>query len=155
MYTSSLPSFIAREGCASHPIQAHESPHRQVTTRIISPCWFLEGGPQHDDGGGILGNGAGSSGKEGDGDDEVVGVFDVVDADVDLDEQQLTLGCVTVDNNAGECDEGGVLPVLLVLFLLLLQQPDFFITGVAIGEVDRIGEIAGGGEGVAITGDGE
>lgn len=112
----------------------------------------MEGGPQHDDGGGILGNGTGSSGKEGDGAD-VVGVFDVVDADVDLDEQQLTLGCVTVDNNAGECDSGGVLLVVL-LFFLLPQHPDFSFTGATTGE-DGIGEIAGGGEGVAITGDGK
>lgn len=38
MYTSFFPSFIALEGCASQPIQAQESPHRHVTTRIVSPC---------------------------------------------------------------------------------------------------------------------
>lgn len=67
IYTSFFPSFIALEGCASQPIQAHESPHRHVTTRIVSPCWFLEGGPQHEEGGGMSGSGTGSSGnREGD-----------------------------------------------------------------------------------------
>lgn len=59
---------MAREGCASQPIQAQSSPHRHVTTRIISPCWFLEGGPQQLEGGGILGNGAGSTIRSTDGD---------------------------------------------------------------------------------------
>jgi hypothetical protein len=30
---------------------------------MVSPCWFLEGGPQHDVGGGILGNGTVSKGN--------------------------------------------------------------------------------------------
>ncbi|KAG2206577.1 hypothetical protein INT47_008594 [Mucor saturninus] len=46
-------------------MQAQESPHRQVTTRIVSPCWFLEGGPQQDVGGGILGNGTASNSNVG------------------------------------------------------------------------------------------
>lgn len=70
IYTSFFPSFIAREGCASQPIQAQSSPHRHVTTRIVSPCWFLEGGPQQLEGGGILGNGAGSTMHSRDGDDD-------------------------------------------------------------------------------------
>lgn len=37
-----------------------------MTTRIISPCWFLEGGPQHEEGGGISGNGT----------DSITGEFD-------------------------------------------------------------------------------
>lgn len=30
---------------------------------MVSPCWFLEGGPQHDVGGGISGNGTVSAGN--------------------------------------------------------------------------------------------
>jgi hypothetical protein len=70
-YTSFFPSFMAREGCASQPIHAQSSPHRQVTTRIIWPCWFLEGGPQQLEGGGIMGNGAGSIIRGSGGDDNL------------------------------------------------------------------------------------
>lgn len=141
MYTSFFPSFIALEGCASQPIQAQESPHRHVTTRIISPCWFLEGGPQHEDGGGISGSGTGSSGNsEGDESmsagthDNAVVVVAAVDVTVEdgafLLQQLLTgsgvtcaIGVVGVDGAGVDGDEddgggggggGG---------LLLLQQP--------------------------------
>jgi len=133
MYTSFFPSFIALEGCASQPIQAQESPHRHVTTRIISPCWFLEGGPQHEDGGGISGSGTGSSGNN-EGDELMsAGMNDnavVVAVAVDVTgaflllQQLLTgsgvtcaIGVVGVDGAGvdGDEDDGGG--------LLLLQQP--------------------------------
>lgn len=145
IYTSFLPSFIALEGCASQPIQAQESPHRHVTTRIVSPCWFLDGGPQHEDGGGISGSGTGSSGNSEDhgssssgmigravtaGEGEAA-VDGTVDVGVFLLQQLLTgsgvtcaIGVVGVDG-----DEGG---------LLLLQQPlDSDILG-ARGRSDSI-----------------
>ncbi|KAI9318732.1 hypothetical protein BX666DRAFT_1536706 [Dichotomocladium elegans] len=34
-------TFMARDGWASHPGHAHESPHRQVITRTRSPCFGL------------------------------------------------------------------------------------------------------------------
>lgn len=40
---------MTREGWASQPIHAHESPHRQVTKRIVSPREFRCFDEQHDD----------------------------------------------------------------------------------------------------------
>lgn len=126
---------MALEGCASHPIQAHESPHRHVTTRMVSPCWFLEGGPQHEDGGGMSGSGTGSSGNSKGGGESIAAgmndnaVIDEAGVDVTVDggdfllQQLLTgsgvtcaMGVVGVDGAGVDGDDEGI-------DLLLLQQP--------------------------------